>query len=549
MVIFCGVGQAIAAGAIALLIRHTFDALLRNTQGPSTGEALLAGAGFIIAGIAIYALRVIERGAAEAFAQKYIAELRRRIFSRVINSDYGAFRRKRRGHLMVRFVGDLGAVRNWIADGLSQVTVAAIVVPFVSAVLISIHPKIMSIVLLILVMGFLAIFLLRQSLKQRHADARLNRGRMAGEFGEKLTNAPVVAAYGQNRREGRRLSHRSENLIQASVARRRHTALATGIPDCTAAVAMSVIIVLGVLEINSGNATPGAIIALLTALSLIVAPLRELASVFDRWRSFSVAREKLGNLLSIPQLNTAPRRGTPLREGNGKLSFKSVSIDGLLTGFSAKVPAFTVVAITGPNGVGKSVLLRASAALASLDSGSIHLDGCDYRKTRRQHLRKAIGVYSTDLPLLRGSIRRNILYGARGVSERDLAELIRATGLAPLLDSLPKGLETQITEGGSELSAGWRARIMLARAIAGRPRLLVLDEPEASLDGDGLKTLQDLLNARQQTILLATQSPDLLSKADQIWDLNGTAIEIKPAAQPLSERPLVRPLRLVENRS
>ncbi len=534
VVVACGLGQAIAAGATALLIRHTFDSLLRSEGPVPLTEAVLAGVGFALAGAAIYGLRIVERGAAEAMAQDYIAQLRQRIFRRVVNADYRAIRRKRRGHLMVRFVGDLGAVRGWIANGVSKITVAAIVLPIVTAVLMTIHAKIVAVVAAMLMCSFVAIFVARHSLRARHATARENKGKMAGELGEKLTSATVVDAFGQARREQRRLAARSRDVIDASVRRRRHSTMVVGIPDFAASFALAVIIIMGAAEIARGTATPGAVIAILTTLSLLVTPLKELASVFDRWRNFSVAREKIGNLLAIRQLKSGPRKGAALAKGNGRLQFTDARIDPVLHQFSADVRPKELVAITGANGSGKTTLLLAAAGLIDVDGGGISLDGSNFFETKQKHLRQAIGVCSAEIPLLRGTLRRNITYRRPRLSEDALDDIIAVCGLSELLNLLPAGLDTRISEGGGELSAGWRARVQLARAVAGTPRLLLLDEPDLGLDEAGFRTLLDLLAQRRQTTLIATKSLAILTMADQLWDLTDGTIEIKSASNPSS---------------
>ena len=548
-VVLCGLGQALAAGGIALLIRHTFDSLLRASDTPSLSDASAAGAGFLIAGIAIYVFRVIERGAAEALAQNYIAQLRQKIFSRVLNADGTAFRSKRRGHLMVRFVGDLGAVRSWIADGVSQITVAVIVIPVVAGVLLTINAKIISVVILLLAISFLTIFVMRQSLRSRHAFARLNRGKMAGELGEKLTNAPAIDAFGQTQRERRRLKRRSLDVIHASVARRRYSAMATGIPDVAASGAMAVIIVMGVVEISRGSATPGDIIAILTTLSLIVTPLKELASVFDRWRNFSVAKEKIGNLLSIRQIKTAPQRGLKLRPGSGQLTFRNVKLDGIVENFSAEVTAGTLIQITGPNGVGKSALLRAAAGLADLDNGKIFIDGSNYRKARRSDLRKAISVFSKDLPLFRGTIRRNISYRDPNTAESEIQRLISMCDLEDLIDRMPGGVDARIAEGGVDLSPGQQTRLQLARTLVGSPRLIILDEPDRHLDERGLNSLIRVLSERQFTVLLATNSTRCQRLVDEVWEMNGHSIEINRPTVTSSQEATIHQLRTAKQES
>jgi len=185
-----------------------------------------------------------------------------------------------------------------------------------------------------------------------------------------------------------------------------------------------------------------------------------------------------------------------------------------------------VVAIVGPNGAGKSTLLSLIARLTDPDSGCVRVDGQDIARAKLSGVRGAIGVVGPDLALLRGSVRKNLLYRKPKADQTEIDGVCKLCGVDEILDSLTDGVDTRLTEGGANLSLGQRQRIALARALVGQPRILLLDEADANLDPKAARALDRVLAAYKGTVLLITHRPDRLASADVIWHLeDGRLVE------------------------
>lgn len=191
------------------------------------------------------------------------------------------------------------------------------------------------------------------------------------------------------------------------------------------------------------------------------------------------------------------------------------------------VPRGVMGAIVGPNGAGKSTLTAVVARLIDPDEGSVYIDGQDVSAHSLRSVRQAVGISSPSMPLLSGSMRRNVTYRMPKVDPEELDRVSRLCGLDELAASLPDGWNTNVGPGGSNLSAGQQARISIARAALGRPKLLVLDEAEAHLDSENSRVVDRVLADHQGTALVVTHRHELMASTDLVWSLaDGRVVEV-----------------------
>ncbi|MDJ0951998.1 MAG: ABC transporter ATP-binding protein [Alphaproteobacteria bacterium] len=519
--VLCGLGQAAAVAAVALLVRRVFDGLRDQTFALSPQDIALILGGFAAAAAALLVLRVVERGVAEALGQSYVASLRVRLFRHTVDLPIRQLKARRRGHLMLRFVGDLNAVRLWVSHGFARIVIAAVTGPAAVGALLLINDRLALAAAAVFLVMTLAIVLAARPLTERHRQVRRRRAQLAGNLGEKLTEAPVVRAFGREEKEIRRLRRQSGRLLVASVSVAHASALVRNLPEAAGTVALALVIMLGFLEIQRGTATPGAVVATLTVLGLLTGPFRDLARVFDYHRAYSVARGKILTYLAQPTLQAPRKVGFDLPPGPGVVRFAGVSVEGAIRDLDAEAAPGAVTALVGANGAGKSTLLQLAMGLVQPDKGQVTIDGQDIAATAPSALSRAVGAVSPDLPLLRGTIDWNLRYRWPDAPAEEIDRVVELCGLAPMLASLPQSLETRLTEGGRNLSGGMRQRICLARALVGRPRLLLLDEADAELDRPGRAMLDRLLARGAYTVLLVTHDPARARAANEVWLLDG----------------------------
>jgi ABC-type multidrug transport system fused ATPase/permease subunit len=518
--VLIGLAQALAAIASALLVESAFDRLL--AQGALSGRFLsLLGLGLAGAGIAGAVFRVVERAEAEAMGQAYVHDVRLVLAEQLTALSPRALQGRSHGGVILRFVGDLSALRQWVSLGLARLAVAGTSTGGALLALIWINRNVGLAVAGVVALGGLASLTVGPRLRSATKAARRRRTSLAANIAEKVRSLAVVQAFGQVDRERRRIERQSRALADAMVERADVAARLGAVTEATAAGATGAALFVGVMEVSAGRTTPGAVVAAMTVVGLLVSPLRDLGRVAEYRQNARVATEKLREFLETPALVVDVPDAPELVPGPGRLEFRRVSAEGALENVSAVAEPGQRVAIIGPNGAGKSTLLALAARLVDPDEGHVLLDGQDLARHSLASIRRAVGIASPELPLLRGTIDRNLRYRWPDAPDEELGRVREQLGLDETLRELPDGIETRVGEGGSGLSVGQRQRIILARALLGEPRLLLLDEPEAGLDPDAEKMLWGVISERPGTVLFVTHRREALDAADVVWHLDG----------------------------
>lgn len=300
----------------------------------------------------------------------------------------------------------------------------------------------------------------------------------------------------------------------------------------------SCILGLGAWLVLKDQMTPGGMIAASILLGRALAPVD---MAIAHWRQLITAREALKRLNELMQQPVVYPPDVKLPRPKGFVQVEQLVVaapakkDPILKGLGFEVPAGQSVAIVGPSGSGKSTLARALMGVWKPLSGTVRLDGADLGSAYRDAIGPYLGYLPQDIELFAGSLAENI---ARfGVIDSDAVVLAaQRAGVHELILRLPKGYETRIQDGspGSvTLSGGQRQRIALARALYGDPVLVVLDEPNASLDEAGDLALMHALNdlkARGRTVFVVTHRMNLLSQVDTIMVLNDGRIQVMGAS-------------------
>jgi ABC-type multidrug transport system fused ATPase/permease subunit len=514
-----GALQALAMAATALGVRAVFDGWILGLEYAGLPAPALAAV-LIAAYLAIAALRMHERVVAERLGQSYVGTVRLALFDRLGRLPPRVIHARSRGGHLLRFVGDLSALRQWVSLGLARMLVAGVALVATLAVLAWISVPIATAVACVLVLVTAGILALGPGIRAAAREARRRRARLAGNVNELIGAMGTVQVFGQLGRERSRLSRQSRRLRTAMVQRARWLGALRAVTEAGAGFATVAVLAAGAFGVGTGTTTPGAVVAAMTVLGLWLPMLRDLSRAHEYWNGYVVARENIVRVMDDDAQGAALLRGRDrLRAGAGELRLEELSVGRELRSVSARALPGQRVALVGGNGAGKSTLLAVVARLLDADEGRVLIDGVDIESCRLNAVRRAVGLVGPDLPLLRGSLERNLRYRDPDASPQQLARVMALTGVDRLAARLPRGLAARITDGGANLSLGERQRVALARALLGEPRILLLDEVDAHLDARAGRDLDRALDSFPGTVLIVTHDLARASRCDQVWHL------------------------------
>jgi subfamily B ATP-binding cassette protein MsbA len=301
-----------------------------------------------------------------------------------------------------------------------------------------------------------------------------------------------------------------------------------------AALALSIVIYLGLAQAINGQATAGDFMGFVTAMLMLLAPLKNLADINTPLQRGLAAAESAFALIDSPvEQDTGVHE---LQRANGALQFHNVSLaypggaGNALTRVNLVVAAGERIALVGPSGGGKTSLVNLLPRFYTPSQGEITLDDISLNDLKLESLRAQLAMVSQDVVLFNDTIANNIAYGAqRGASEAQIMAAARAANLAQYIESLPLGLNTLVGEDGVRLSGGQRQRIAIARAFIKDAPILILDEATSALDNESERLVQESIERLMagRTTLVIAHRLSTIQNADRIVVLDhGKIVEI-----------------------
>lgn len=381
-----------------------------------------------------------------------------------------------------------------------------------------------------LLMVILSVF--GERLTKEHVDTSQGLGVKSNYLiSSHIRNAEVVRAMGMLGNIRYRWSAVHRNFLRSQSQATDRTSLLTAMTKFVRNSNQSLMIGLGVLELLQGRMTSGMMIASSMLLGRALMPIEMLIM---NWRGLLTARNAYSRLQELLEQFPEVLPGMPLPKPAGRIDFENVSAVApfsktpILHNIALTIPAGKTVAVIGPSAAGKSTLSRLLVGVWPASEGVVRLDDFDVFAWDKDSLGPHIGYLPQDIELFDGTLAENICRFGQIDSEK----VIRAAQLVGMHETIlhfPKGYDTPLGDSGCYLSGGQRQRIGLARALYGDPSLIVLDEPNSSLDDAGVQalivTLQALKKANR-TVVLITHQLNLLNLVDSILVLADGAVRL-----------------------
>ncbi|SEQ70350.1 ABC transporter ATP-binding protein [Streptomyces radiopugnans] len=481
---------------IPLILKWMVDGPIaaRDTGGVWLGGTLLLAVGVLEA--ALFGLRrwLVARPLAGVEAS-----MRAALFRHLQRLPVAFHDRWASGQLLSRATGDLHLIRLFLAFPLTFLLVNGTTIVVGFAVLLS-QEWTLGLVLLAPVaplVVFCSVFETRFSLQARRAQDQI--GDLTTVVEEAVLGIRIIKGFGRHRSQARAFRELSRRLLDTELRKARLLggiwAAVTALPE----LAIGATLVWGTIQVADGELSAGTLVAFLTTALALRWPVESLGFLIAMSNESATAADRYFEVLDEPVPPDTLAAGRPAPDPRGEteaardgLRFERVvfrhpdsSPDAppVLDGVDLHIRSGETMALVGATGSGKTTLTALIPRLYEATSGRITLDGRDIAAMSREELRSLVSVAFEEATLFSASVRENVLMGAAGdPAEGDLARALRVAQAEEFTAALPRGPETQVGEQGLSLSGGQRQRLALARAVVGRPRFLVLDDPLSALD-------------------------------------------------------------------
>jgi ATP-binding cassette subfamily B multidrug efflux pump len=420
--------------------------------------------------------------------QNTVYRMRSDVEDKINRLPLNYFDRSPRGELLSRVTNDIDNVSQTLQQTMSQLMTSLFTVVGVLAMMFWISPLL---ALVALVSVPVSLFVTRAIMKRSQGQfvAQWRRtGQLNGQIEEAYSGHALVKVFGRQGEVEATFAEQNEELFKVSFGAQFVSGLIMPAMMFIGNLNYVVIAVIGGLRVASGSLSLGDVQAFVQYTRQFTQPLTTVASMMNLLQSGVASAERVFELLDADEeVSDGHARPAEVASRRGEVAFEHVAFSydptvRLIEDLSLVARPGQTVAIVGPTGAGKTTLVNLVMRFYDVDSGRITLDGVDITTMPRAELRGQIGMVLQDTWLFEGTIRDNIAYGRPDATESDVLEAARATFVDRFVHSLPDGYDTVVDEEGSNLSAGERQLVTIARAFLTNPALLILDEATSSVD-------------------------------------------------------------------
>ena len=436
---------------------------------------------YLISGIASYVQAYVLNDA----VQQSILRMRQKVSGKIDRLPLSYFDGQPRGELLSRVTNDIDNVSQTLQQTLSQLLNSLLMVVGVLAMMFWISPTLALVALVSVPVAMLMVTLIgKRSQKLFKANWKAT-GDLNAHIEEAYTGHSLVKVFGRQKEAAAEFRRRNEKLYDAAFGSQFISGLMMPIMMIVGNLNYVAIAVIGGLRVASGTMAIGDVQAFIQYSRQFTQPLTQVASMANLMQSGVASAERVFELMDAEEMSAEPTGTLPAVKGHVTFSgvdFAYSSDKPLINNLDLEALPGQTVAIVGPTGAGKTTLVNLLMRFYDLDGGAITMDGRDIAEVPRAELRRTIGMVLQDTWLFGGSIRDNIAYGRPDASEEDIIAAATATFVDRFVHSLPDGYDTVIDEEGSNVSAGEKQLITIARAFLADPSLLILDEATSSVD-------------------------------------------------------------------
>lgn len=511
-----------SSGAMLVYPQAVRYAIDQGVSGPSLD--LIAG-GLLALFVVQAALTYVRHYEMSWLGQRAVAELRRRVFARLLGLEPGWYHTRSTGELVGRLASDVTVVEGVVGTEISMALrnllqlIGGLVLLFVE------NAKLTGVMLIVVPPLAISVVWIGRKIRARSRTVQDRLAEASSRVAEAISSIETVQGFVREEDEAAHYAVGVEAAFEAA----RRLAVWRGLFISAASfagfAAIALILWFGGNAVAAGEMSGGSLAAFMLYTTMVAVALGSIAGLWGSLQSAAGATDRLFAIIdTVPEIRS-PLWPTPLPPGSGELRFERVEhryptrpdvvvIDGL----DLTIEPGETVALVGRSGAGKTTVAKLIPRFFDPTHGRIRLDGVDVRELALDELRGAVATVSQEPVLFSGSIAENIAYGSKSATRAEIETAARDAYIDDLVMSLPDGYETMVGERGVTMSGGQRQRVAIARALLADPRVLILDEATSHLDAESEAAIQKALDKllAGRTALIIAHRLSTVRRADRI---------------------------------
>ena len=477
-----------------------------------------------------------------ALGERFILDLRVRLYSYLQQLSLSFFEGTSTGELMSRVTNDVNALESFVTHGSALAAIALLRLVGAAIILFVLEWQLALLVLIPVPLLAVALRYFNARVRPIYRRVRDRMGDINAQLQDSLSGIQVIQAFNQEERELQRFAVESENYYHARVQGIRYWSTFFPATGFVASLGTAIVLGAGAVMVVRGELSLGTLVAFLAYVTSFYEPINRLTEIDNVFQQAIAAGERILELLDeSSEIADAPD-AVELPLIQGEVSFSQVHFrygenesaansdqQNVLHDVTFTIMPGEMVALVGPSGAGKTTLFNLLCRFYDPIAGQVTVDGHDLRAVKLASLRQQIAVVLQDTFLFNSTVRENLLYGKPTATDEELHEAAKAAHAHDFIETLPDRYDTEIGERGVKLSGGQKQRLALARAILADPRILILDEATSSVDAEAEYLIQQALESvlDGRTSLVIAHRLSTIRNADKIIALeDGRIIEV-----------------------